>query len=437
MKKRSTLIAVSLLFVASCATDVKKMSQPEDITPEMAVNNTETMKKDALMNQADVLARNNFKSGLDYLKEAKDDLGESDEAEEVIDDSAVAQTYFNKASLEAKDKASGFERVLAARKQAVVSGVHDFKPVKEKLNDIDEDFRDDTDNFTKSLSATSSANFQKRYMEIHVLAVQETKLGPARAVFKKLTERNAEDLAPNNFKTAKEDILLAENMIEKSTTNTEFYEKSVTKANESTKMLYDVMNVIKKNGDSTPESAAVKIVNQERKLGNLRTDLMAMGTISTAQEMAILSQADRIAFQKAMDDVRKDFSSNEAEVYQQGNQLIIRLKKMDFPVGKAAVPQSSEKLLAKVSKIVKDLDPSKVVIQGHTDSTGSVTLNKDLSKSRANSVASYLKNEGLNSTIDTIGFGSDKPLADNQTKEGRALNRRVDVVITAKNEQTE
>lgn len=439
MKRNSMMLTALMLLGTGCASNITKMTQPDGITPEKAVMNTERMKEEALNQQADILARKDFNEGMEYLEEAKDDLGEKDEAKEVISDSAYAQAYFKRAKTTSNNKKGLYKDVLSARAEAIKAGAHDHKSVKNKLQEIDSDFLSDTDKFEKTLSATTTAEFQKQYLNIEVLAVQENELGLAMKTLKQMEEKDADDLAPDSFKTAKQSILLAKNKIAESAHSKDGYQSIVNRANEDTIMLYDVMSVIGKNGTSTPESAAIKIVKQERKLGRMKTDMKVLAgvvgaqkTAITAQQVAILSQADKIAFQEAMDNVRNNFSSKEAEVYQQGNSLVIRLKKINFKVGKANIPEDSKNLLTKVSTIVKNIDPSKVVVQGHTDSTGSKAINEKLSENRAQNVADYLKNNGIEVDINSVGFGPNKPLADNQTSQGRALNRRVDVVVTAK-----
>lgn len=71
----------------------------------------------------------------------------------------------------------------------------------------------------------------------------------------------------------------------------------------------------------------------------------------------------------------------------------------------------------------------RVKIQGYTDSTGPASYNLKLSERRANSVASYLESNGVSATrITTEGFGEDNPVASNATAEGRAQNRRAEVI---------
>jgi len=141
-----------------------------------------------------------------------------------------------------------------------------------------------------------------------------------------------------------------------------------------------------------------------------------------------------VQIQKALNDARKSFSRDEADVYQQGNDLVIRLKNIDFKSGSAMVPSQSMSLLSKVNATILELNSSKVIVEGHTDSTGGRDNNIILSEKRSQAVATYLKSLNGSYVISSKGFGESHPIGNNQTTEGRAMNRRVDIVINAGNQ---
>ncbi len=439
-KMKTLGLATLAVFATSCATNIKKADGFADYSPSEAIQKAEQSKTSAWNVQADVLAKGAYFDGMDYLEEAKDDMGKADEAQSVKDDSAYATAFFMKAERLSKERMKNFSSILTAREAAVSAGASSTNKLTEKLRDIDSDFIDYTDDFESDISAKKTAELQNKYLEAEVMAVQWKRLGVAeRAIEKFKDSKDADDLAPMTYKSANQDIMLAKNLIAKNPRNPENFQDSVDKALESTVLLKDVMDVIAENGEKTPERAALKIVKQDRELGTAESNLLALGAVVQSQQSeivdqrsALISQSDQIAFQKAMDDVRKEFSEDEAEVYQQGNKLIIRLKKMNFPVGQAAVPAGSKAIVEKISNIVKDFNAKDIVVQGHTDSTGSKMINEKLSQNRAQNVATILRKNGVDNTVDAKGFGPNMPLADNQTKEGRALNRRVDVVVTAK-----
>ena len=132
-----------------------------------------------------------------------------------------------------------------------------------------------------------------------------------------------------------------------------------------------------------------------------------------------------------LDNAQKQFSNTEADVYRQGDKILIRLKKMEFSIGKASVPTKSKKLLDKVALVAKQLGPQEVIVEGHTDSVGTAEVNNKISQQRADSVLGYLENEGISKSIlQSVGYGFEKPLSSNKTRTGRAQNRRVDIWIT-------
>lgn len=103
-----------------------------------------------------------------------------------------------------------------------------------------------------------------------------------------------------------------------------------------------------------------------------------------------------------------------------------------FDVNKAAVKPESKENLNDLAKILNKYPDTNILIEGHTDSTGTEEHNLTLSRQRAQAVANYLALIEIDPTRFTImGYGWSQPVADNDTSEGRALNRRVDLGIMA------
>ncbi len=136
-------------------------------------------------------------------------------------------------------------------------------------------------------------------------------------------------------------------------------------------------------------------------------------------------------FQMQFVQVQKSFSKDQAEVYKQGHDLVIRLKAIRFPVGQAFITPDNYELLATVRTAVHTFGTPDVVIEGHTDSTGSAAANEQLSQQRANAVREYfVANDAIKpGKVMAIGYGAERPLSKNDTAAGRAINRRIDVII--------
>jgi outer membrane protein OmpA-like peptidoglycan-associated protein len=103
-----------------------------------------------------------------------------------------------------------------------------------------------------------------------------------------------------------------------------------------------------------------------------------------------------------------------------------------FDVDKATLKDRSRAELGDLAVILSKYEDTDILLEGHTDATGSEEYNLELSRKRAQSVANQLAAEGVNATRFTImGYGESQPIADNETDAGRALNRRVEVAIYA------
>lgn len=99
-----------------------------------------------------------------------------------------------------------------------------------------------------------------------------------------------------------------------------------------------------------------------------------------------------------------------------------------FNFDKADLKLGSEKILIEMVKLMKSYPDLKIEIQGHTDNIGKRDYNLSLSGKRAETVKSFLVLYGVDpSRMATKGFGPDNPVASNETEEGRALNRRVEL----------
>lgn len=103
-----------------------------------------------------------------------------------------------------------------------------------------------------------------------------------------------------------------------------------------------------------------------------------------------------------------------------------------FPTGKSALSEDSKIELAKFAGKISDMQDTDITIYGHTDNTGSAAINEKLSLERAQSVSTYLQKLGISSSRMFIeGKSFNEPVASNETVEGRAMNRRVEIYITA------
>jgi outer membrane protein OmpA-like peptidoglycan-associated protein len=106
-----------------------------------------------------------------------------------------------------------------------------------------------------------------------------------------------------------------------------------------------------------------------------------------------------------------------------------------FDVNKATLQPAAQDNLGQLAQILNKYEDTDILIEGHTDATGSEEYNLTLSRQRAQSVANYLAGTSVDATRFTImGYGESQHVADNATIEGRQANRRVDLAIMANDE---
>ncbi|HWN80774.1 MAG TPA: OmpA family protein, partial [Candidatus Udaeobacter sp.] len=115
-------------------------------------------------------------------------------------------------------------------------------------------------------------------------------------------------------------------------------------------------------------------------------------------------------------------------LFKEGGTTVV-LQGVTFATGKSMLTSESQGMLDTVAATLKANPSTKVEVQGHTDSSGSRKTNVRLSQERADAVKNYLVSKGVGADqLTAKGYGPDQPVADNKTAEGRAQNRRVQLV---------
>jgi outer membrane protein OmpA-like peptidoglycan-associated protein len=129
--------------------------------------------------------------------------------------------------------------------------------------------------------------------------------------------------------------------------------------------------------------------------------------------------------------LRKQLRGSGVSIKREGDNInLIMPGNITFASGNAEIAQGFLSVLDSVSLVLKEFNKTLVVVSGHTDSSGSNTLNQNLSEKRAQSVANNLNNSGvINDRLEIIGFGETQPIASNNTDAGKKQNRRVEISL--------
>lgn len=162
--------------------------------------------------------------------------------------------------------------------------------------------------------------------------------------------------------------------------------------------------------------------------GNTAMGAIIGATIGGAAGAIIGNQMDKQA-----KEIKKEVPNAEV-IHNPGEEGIVInfTSKVLFGFDKYSLTDKSKSAIQDLAKVLNKYPDTDLLIEGHTDSQGSDEYNQTLSENRSGSVADYLKVQGVSNTrIKVIGYGKTKPIATNETEEGRAENRRVTFVITA------
>jgi len=153
---------------------------------------------------------------------------------------------------------------------------------------------------------------------------------------------------------------------------------------------------------------------------------------ATEERAALVQRLEAQArVKQQFEQVEKMFTPDEARVFREGSNIILRLVGLTFDSGASNIRPEAFNLLAKVEKAIDVFPRSELIIEGHTDSHGGDDFNQSLSQQRAESVQQYMINAMRIPTYRLIatGYGETRPIASNETVSGRTRNRRIDIVI--------
>ncbi|MCS6896091.1 MAG: OmpA family protein [Bacteroidia bacterium] len=190
-------------------------------------------------------------------------------------------------------------------------------------------------------------------------------------------------------------------------------------------------------GNRTPLSAYVAVIDIETKdtIRALRSNEVTgefLLSLPLGRRYGLFAEAKGYLFYSGHFDLSTTDTAYHLiipmEKLQIGARLVLRNIFFDFD--KATLRPESEVELTEVIRLLRDNPRWRVEVQGHTDSIGSAAYNQKLSQQRAESVRDYLTQKGISPTrITARGYGASRPIGDNRTEAGRALNRRTEIIF--------
>ena len=130
--------------------------------------------------------------------------------------------------------------------------------------------------------------------------------------------------------------------------------------------------------------------------------------------------------------LRENLQGSRIEIDRRGDDIVLNMpSSVTFGFDSAELTSDARSALNEVANVLTQYTDTRVNIAGHTDSTGNADYNQRLSERRAESVGRYLSQNGVSSMrLNTLGYGATRPVASNDSEQGRAQNRRVEITLT-------
>lgn len=432
------------LGLFACSSAPHKGDYAAGSDPQVAISETEGRIASAEIDQYDQLSPSHFEKAQSALKDARAKTEKHESSDKILSSANLAGNEMKIVEANGAKYAPQLSTVLGARASARAVKAdttlpEDFNSADKQLrafgSDIeDQDFKADSEKIAK---------LESRYVGLELMALKNSQLGAARSLIEKARKDKAEKRTPETYSTAVVQYESAAHAIEANRRNPEGYAPAVAQSVQAAQKLNQVLKTVIQSKAS--ETAAVQIYDQRQQLNANQATLesaAAQATLAQAkgqsdrQSIAALKgqnsqYASREALNQRIEEIKASFDPAEADVVRDGSKIILRLKSMKFSPARFELTSSSLDTLQKVKEMMGAVTITNVVIEGHTDSIGTEQKNMELSQKRAEAVKKYFVSEKTlpESQVEAKGFGYERPLTTNKTKEGRATNRRVDVVI--------
>lgn len=444
--KKITLGLILLLLAGCAGPTLKPVEFGADADPNNEISLLDQDLKLARSEQTDIASPHYFKMAGKHFGEAKELREKQKDNSAILKEVGLAKAALNKAKALQNMTQEQFSDVMKARSAAIEAGAANYK--FSELKKIDARFKDVTEEFESqaargksfsNISLSQRDTIKKDYAELESEALTSKYLGRAQTMIENAEKNQASIYAPKSLNLARSKYRDAARTIANNRQDIEAIEKAAGSATAEAEKLMRVTMTAKSARGLSSEDIALDIESKKEALSEseMTSEKRAkMIKERNAQLAGALNENQELRrkeeFEAALARAQEMFKPEEADVYRQGNKILIRLKAANFVSGRADVSRSAYPVLGKVKNLLSEVGARDIVIEGHTDITGSKEKNIELSKERADAVADYLTNnaEIKPDQITTEGFGFDKPLAPNNTKKGRAQNRRVDIIVT-------
>jgi outer membrane protein OmpA-like peptidoglycan-associated protein len=469
------MLVISFSLSACAGRKLEVESIPKSGHPQELINQLEKEIALARNERINVLAPTWFAKAESSLNEAKNLLDKGAELTKIFDDVAMGRAQLGRA-----------KEIAAVSKATLVEAIKGRELAREAgASALGKDYAEAEAEFLKLTQAIEKENLGyaqrnqaaviEKFRQLEIRAIKVRTIGEVRNLLRIAEKQKFDKIAPESYTAAINKLIEADAFITENPYNKEQMRKLANEALFLARRHLEIAGETKKIQALAPEQIALwmegtlqqtssqlsapdmrdqsfdkqveniletisaqqadheytlnKTKEQQLEITELQQKLASLEGQSRKQQQRLLAQK---RLNQHFIEVQDQFNPTEAEVYKRENQLIIRLKAMQFPVGQSVILPENYALLGKVQRAIRAFGEPDVIIGGHTDSTGPEPLNEHLSQQRADAVRQYLVANGTlpYDKIIAVGYGSMRPLATNSTEKGRAINRRIDITIS-------
>jgi OOP family OmpA-OmpF porin len=384
---------------------------------------------------------------------------------------AAGLNALNKVRADSETSRDLLREALAARTRAVEAGANQILP--EKSREMEAKLRETTRLVEKGNIEAAKKRIQELidgYSKLELAGLKEGAVAAARATIKRAKADGADKLAPKTFKLAKEEMDLVTSILDANREDTERANLHAKRARDLAERSVAVAEIIRDfdRRDFSREDAVLwyqqqlaeiyepvgtelpfdepnraVILAMQQRYADLITEGKAVAAAGEREARQLedkltvtkkeLAARDEIEAQRRtrFNAVQSLFVAGEANVYRKKENVLISAYGFHFKTGDSEIESNNFALCNKIIKAIELFPRSLIQISGHTDSTGSAAINKTVSEARAANVSKFLNEVGNipRSRLSSSGEGKERPVASNETAEGRAENRRVEILI--------
>ncbi len=437
----------------------------------------DALAREANESGAKLLAPKSYSQAAAHYRDAEDKLRRGRSIESIRDALREAQQALQKAVEATRLAQVTLREAIEARNDALEASAETFAP--EKWRKAEDKFQSAAmrleDGYVKSAKSRGS-DAERLYRQAELAAIKANYLDETRRLIEQAEAEKVDRLAPKTMAKARALLAQAETLLTQNRYDTDEPRNLAREAKYEVKhamYLARALQPVRDNRvtledlalaseeplariasrmdavaefDEGLEKPAQRILaridglqKQARELQEARAQIADLQQELQQMEKQLGTQSQRLAAQeeqrRRMRQIESLFAPGEAEVFTQGRNILIRPIGLVFPSGSAQIESRYFGLLRKVQDAIRTFPNATVVIEGHTDSYGSDAANMKLSQARAEAVRAYLLANVRDlgpEKVQAVGYGETRPVANNETAEGRAKNRRIDIVLEPK-----